>query len=81
MPLDVAPDRRAHLRPVVAASRLEVIDLAMHASGFRDADQFVDAFEQTVALTAHMRNVGTAVWRCGLHERGQLVGFRETARK
>ena len=67
-------DDLVHLRPVRLAGRFQVIDLRGQAGLTADPDQFVDRFEQAVALAAHVRDVLAAVLRRHLAQLDELLG-------
>ena len=50
-----------------------MMDLGVHLGGARDADQFIESLEETIAFAAHMRGVAAAVFAGRTHERDQLI--------
>jgi hypothetical protein len=66
------------LPPVGPSPRLEVIDLGANVGLLRNRDHFVDRFEQTVPLAAHVRNVHAAGLPGDLRELDQFLDRRKT---
>ena len=50
-----------------------MMDLRVHLGGARDRDQFIEALQESIAFTAHVRGVAAAVFAGRAHERDQLI--------